>query len=162
MGNATWSSVTRSGKFYHVGTIPNKKSNTYVSDLRMMVTGSAQGFRPICIYGRKARLPLTGELEDDADTWDMLGTNLSVKLPDGGWTTDTSRLILMDRKDFNQLGLGIDDLIDAYIQTVLAVIAIDRMATRLMANGEFDYKLFESLNPDNALMNEIREANGDF
>lgn len=162
VGNATWSSVTRSGKFYHVGTIPNKKSNTYVSDLRMMVTGSAQGFRPICIYGRKARLPLTGELEDDADTWDMLGTNLSVKLPDGGWTTDTSRLILMDRKDFNQLGLGIDDLIDAYIQTVLAVIAIDRMATRLMANGEFDYKLFESLNPDNALMNEIREANGDF
>lgn len=92
----------------------------------------------------------------------MLGTNLSVKLPDGGWTTDTSRLILMDRKDFNQLGLGIDDLIDAYIQTVLAVIAIDRMSTRLMASGEFDYKLFESLNPDNALMNEIREANGDF
>lgn len=39
VGNATWSSVTRSGKFYHVGTIPNKKSNTYVSDLRMMVTG---------------------------------------------------------------------------------------------------------------------------
>ncbi|KAI8355173.1 hypothetical protein BD560DRAFT_407376 [Blakeslea trispora] len=162
VGNASWSSVTTAGKFYHVGTIPNKKSNTYVSDLRMMVTGSAQGFRPICIYGRKARLPLAGDLPPDANTWDMLGTNLSVKLPDGGWTTDTSRLILMDRKDFNQLGLGIDDLIDAYIQTVLAVIAIDRMATRLMAKGEFDYSLFESLNPDNALMNEIRQANEDF
>ncbi|KAG2197013.1 hypothetical protein INT46_005275 [Mucor plumbeus] len=162
VGNASWSSVTTAGKFYHVGTIPNKKSNTYVSDLRMMVTGSEHGFRPICIYGRKARLPLTGDLKPDANTWDMLGTNLSVKLPDGGWTTDTSRLILMDRKDFNQLGLGIDDLIDAYIQTVLAVIAIDRMATRLMANGEFDYSLFESLNPDNALMDEIREANEDF
>lgn len=93
------------------------------------------------------------------DTWDMLGTNLSVKLPDGSWTTDTSRLILMDRKDFNQLGLGIDDLIDAYIQTVLAVIAIDRMASRLMANGNFDYQLFESLNPDNALLSEIKQAN---
>ncbi|KAI8375364.1 hypothetical protein EDC96DRAFT_496958 [Choanephora cucurbitarum] len=162
VGNASWSSVTTAGKFYHVGTIPNKKSNTYVSDLRMMVTGSAQGFRPICIYGRKARLPLAGDLPPDANTWDMLGTNLSVKLPDGGWTTDTSRLILMDRKDFNQLGLGIDDLIDAYIQTVLAVIAIDRMAIRLMAEGEFDYSLFESLNPDNALMNEIRQANEDF
>jgi hypothetical protein len=89
----------------------------------------------------------------------MLGTNLSVKLPDGSWTTDTSRLILMDRKDFNQLGLGIDDLIDAYIQTVLAVIAIDRMASRLMANGNFDYQLFESLNPDNALLSEIKQAN---
>jgi hypothetical protein len=39
VGNASWSSVTTAGKFYHVGTIPNKKSNTYVSDLRMMVTG---------------------------------------------------------------------------------------------------------------------------
>ncbi|KAL0090961.1 hypothetical protein F4703DRAFT_1903512 [Phycomyces blakesleeanus] len=162
VGNASWSSMSRTGRFYHVGTIPNKKSNTYVSDLRMMVTGSESGFRPICIYGRKARLPLTSKLEPDANTWDMLGTNLSVKLPDGGWTTDTSRLILMDRKDFNQLGLGIDDLIDAYIQTVLAVIGIDRMAVRLMANGKFDYLLFQSLNPDNALLKEIREANEDF
>lgn len=92
----------------------------------------------------------------------MLGTNLSIKLPEGGWTTDTSRLLLMDRKDFNQLGLGIDDLIDAYIQTVLSVVAIDRMATRLMASGSFDYQLFQSLNPDNALLNEIKEANDDF
>lgn len=92
----------------------------------------------------------------------MLGTNLSIKLPDGGWTTDTSRLILMDRKDFNQLGLGMDDLIDAYIQTVLAVIAIDKMSDRLMANGKFDYQLFRSLNPDEALLQEIKEANHDF
>ncbi|KAG1050014.1 hypothetical protein G6F43_007685 [Rhizopus delemar] len=162
VGNASWSSVTRAGKFFHVGTIPNKKSNTFVSDLRMMVAGSKEGFKPICIYGRKARLPLQGELKEDANTWDMLGTNLSIKLPNGGWTTDTARLILMDRKDFNQLGLGIDDLIDAYIQTVLAVIAIDRMASRLMANGNFDYQLFQSLNPDNALLNEIKEANEDF
>ncbi|CAO3598726.1 unnamed protein product [Absidia cylindrospora] len=161
VGNASWSSVTRTGKFYHVGTIPNKKSNTYVSDLRMMVTGSSQGFRPICIYGRKARQPLTGELDPHANTWDMLGTNLSLKQPDGGWTTDTSRLILMDRKDFNQLGLGIDDLIDAYIQTVLAVTAIDRMSMRLMENNTFDHQLFRSLNPDDALLHEIMEANED-
>ncbi|KAI8981120.1 hypothetical protein BDB01DRAFT_795482 [Pilobolus umbonatus] len=162
VGNASWSSVTQTGKFFHVGTIPNKKNSTYVSDLRMMVTGSENGFRPICIYGRKARLPLATELKSDEKTWDMLGTNLSIKLPDGGWTTDTSRLILMDRKDFNQLGLGIDDLIDAYIQTVMAVIAIDRMAIKLMPDGKFDYQLFESLNPDNALMKEIQEANEQF
>lgn len=95
------------------------------------------------------------------DTWDMLGTNLSIKLPDGKWTTDTSRLILMDRRDFNQLGLGIDDLIDAYIQTVLAVIAINKMAERLMAQGKFDHELFRSLNPDDALIREIQEANLD-
>ncbi|KAI8337923.1 hypothetical protein BC941DRAFT_352162 [Chlamydoabsidia padenii] len=162
VGNASWSSITRNGQYYHVGTIPDKKSNTFVSDFRVMVAGSSRGFRPICIYGRKARLPLTGTLNPEVHTWDMLGTNLSVKLPHGGWTTDTSRLILMDRKDFNQLGLGIDDLIDAYIQTVLSVIAIDRMSIRLMENGDFDYQLFQSLNPDNALLDEIKEANNDF
>ena len=33
----------------------------------------------------------------------MLGTNLSVK-ENGEWKTETNRLLLMDRKDFNKLG----------------------------------------------------------
>ena len=100
----------------------------------------------------------------------MLGTNLSVKVDDE-WTTEAQRLLLMDRKDFNQLGIGVDDLIDAYIQTVLSVIAIDKMAQRLMKDArpalphdpryptyglkEFDFELFEALNPDKALLSEI-------
>ena len=91
----------------------------------------------------------------------MLGTNLSVKVDDN-WTTEAQRLLLMDRKDFNQLGLGIDDLIDAYIQTVLSVIAIDKMSRRLMKETdggvEFDMELFSALNPDNALISEILEG----
>lgn len=96
----------------------------------------------------------------------MLGTNLSIKKDDGNWASESQRLLLMDRKDFNILGIGIDDLIDAYIQTVLSVIAIDRMCGRLMksvegsdgAHGsltEFNYELFEALNPDKALLEEI-------
>jgi len=46
----------------------------------------------------------------------------------------------MDRKDFNTLGIGIDDLIDAYVQTVLSVVAIDKMCSRLMK----DRKLFSN------------------
>ncbi|ORY99208.1 hypothetical protein BCR43DRAFT_471833 [Syncephalastrum racemosum] len=162
VGNASWSSMTRTGKFFHVGTIPNKKNNTYVSDLRMMVAADEQGFRPVCIYGRKARRPLPTHLDPHEDTWDMLGTNLSVKLPDdNGWTTDTDRLILMDRRDFNQLGIGVDDLIDAYIQTVLSVIAIDKMSDVLMKGGRFNHQLFQDLNPDNALIREIHQANPD-
>ena len=106
----------------------------------------------------------------------MLGTNLSVKIDDE-WTTEAQRLLLMDRKDFNQLGIGIDDLIDAYIQTVLSVIAIDKMCKRLMKDNEkleapgggnqkdercpwfdekvFDFELFAALNPDKALLSEI-------
>ena len=33
--------------------------------------------------------------------------------------SDTNRLVLMDRRDFNKLGVGLDDMIEAYIQTVL-------------------------------------------
>ncbi|KAJ3288746.1 hypothetical protein HDU76_007629 [Blyttiomyces sp. JEL0837] len=173
VGNASWSSITRAGKFYHVGTIPNKKNHTFVSDLRMMVTANNNGFRPVAIYARRARKPLLANLEDDPSitSWEMLGTNLSVKVEDE-WTTEAQRLLLMDRKDFNQLGIGIDDLIDAYIQTVLSVIAIDKMAKRLMKDNHdgrvpmdpkypwynqnvFDFELFEALNPDVALLQEI-------
>ena len=88
----------------------------------------------------------------------MLGTNLSVKDENGNWATETNRLLLMDRKDFNQLGLGLDDLIDAYIQTILSVVAIDNMAQRLMAPGRFDLNLFAQLNPDQALLREIVDS----
>ncbi|KAI8602667.1 hypothetical protein EDD21DRAFT_303400 [Dissophora ornata] len=163
VGNASWSSITRHGKFYHVGTIPNKKNNTFVTDLRMMVAGNKDGFRPICIYARRARKPLIRYLEDDPSTtsWEMLGTNLSVKSPTGEWSTEAARLLLMDRKDFNQLGLGVDDMIDAYIQTVLSVIAIDKMCQRLMRDNvdgsgqTFDMELFKALNPDSVLWQEI-------
>ncbi|KAF9187057.1 hypothetical protein BGZ51_001578 [Haplosporangium sp. Z 767] len=161
VGNASWSSMTRHGKFYHVGTIPNKKNNTFVNDLRMMVAGNNNGFRPICIYARRARKPLIRHLEDDPSmtSWEMLGTNLSVKSATGEWSTEAARLLLMDRKDFNQLGLGVDDMIDAYIQTVLSVIAIDKMCQRLMGHDpsgqSFDMELFKALNPDSVLWQEI-------
>ena len=165
VGNASWSSITRTGRFYHVGTIPNKKNQTFVSDLRMMIISTESGFMPVACYARKARLPLVKSLEDDPNisSWEMLGTNLSVKLGDNSWGSESSRLLLMDRKDFNSLGIGIDDLIDAYIQTVLSVIAIDKMAKRLVSKKkdgteEFDFHLFETLNPDPALLAEIKSC----
>jgi hypothetical protein len=51
-------------------------------------------------------------------SWDYLGTNLSFKLDDDTWSTETNRLLLMDTRDFNRLGVGTDDLIDAYIQVL--------------------------------------------
>ena len=62
----------------------------------------------------------------------------------------------MDRKDFNSLGIGIDDLIEAYIQTVLTIIAIDKMAITLVnKKGQFRSKLFRSLDNDETLVKEI-------
>lgn len=156
IGNAGWSSTTPRGRFYHVGTVPNHHGDIYVSDLRMMVCAGPDGFRPLAIYARRAKDPLTERLQAEKPSWDMLGTNLSFKRPDGLWDTETSRLVLMDSRDFNRLGLGLDELIEAYVQTVMAVVAIDRMSEQLFnSRGRFRMKLFQSLNDDPRLLREV-------
>ncbi len=156
IGNYQWSSTSSEGKFYHVGTIPNAKGNTFVFDLRMMVSSTKKGIRPLVVYSRRAAKPLVDYIEASSDSWEMLGTNLSVKNPDGGWGSDTNRLLLTDRRDFNKLGIGLDDLIEAYIQTLLSTIAIDKMAQTLTnAKGRFSMRLFKPLNDDKTLVDEI-------
>jgi len=154
VGNAQWSSVTKRGQYYHTGLMPTKKGNIYVADLRMMIRSTPKGYEPISIYARKARIPLSKTIDENTDSWAMLGTNLSVK-KGNAFTTDTNRLMLMDTKDFNKLGLGIDDLIDAYVQTVLSSTAIDSMADMLTPGGSFNRDLFSSLNEDDELLDEI-------
>lgn len=156
IGNYQWSSKGSKGRLYHVGMIPNSKGKTYVADLRMMISSTEAGLRPLCVYARRAAEPLEDLLTEGSDSWDMLGTNLSVKMDDGSWDSDTTRLMLMDRRDFNKLGIGMDDLIEAYIQTVLSTIAIDSMAQTLMnKQGKFRMRLFRALNDDEAFIREI-------
>ncbi|MGB3051782.1 MAG: hypothetical protein WBB42_12335 [Polyangiales bacterium] len=157
IGNYVWSSVERAGRFYHVGTIPDRHGHIYVADLRMMVCGGADGFRPLAVYARRSRKPLPAELDDGQSSWDVLGTNLSERQPDGSWAASTDRLLLMDRRDFNTVGIGADDLIEAYIQTVLATIAIDKMTARLLTQkGGLRRGLFRSLDDDPTLLEEIK------
>jgi hypothetical protein len=156
IGNYAWSSDTSTGRFYHVGTIPNKNGKTHVCDLRMMVSSTPKGIRPLACYSRRAREPLADRLTGTEDSWSMLGTNLSKKLGDNEWGSDVSRLLLMDRRDFNRMGVGLDDLIEAYIQTVLSTVAIDRMAAQLFTKkGKFSMRLFKSLNNDEVLLAEL-------
>ncbi len=157
IGNYNWTSTTASGKLYHVGTIPDQKNHTYVADIRMMVSATDKGIRPLCTYARRSEKPLVDDINDSTNSWEMLGTNLSFKNPDGSWGSDTNRLVLMDRRDFNKLGIGLDDLIEAYIQTVLSMTAIDKMAQALVnKQGKFRMKLFKSLNDDPGLIDEIK------
>lgn len=156
IGNYEWSSVGSNGKYYHVGTIPTTKGETFVTDLRLMISSTKDGIKPLCVYSRRAAKPLADTIEVGADSWSMLGTNLSINEGTNLWSSDTNRLMLMDRRDFNKLGLGLDDLIEAYIQTVLSTIAIDKMCSALYnSKGKFRMKLFKSLNNDITLLNEI-------
>ena len=121
-----------------------------------MVSSSIDGIRPLCTYARRAAKPLVDNIKDSTESWEMLGTNLSIKNTDGTWGSDTNRLVLMDRRDFNKLGIGLDDLIEAYIQTVLSMVAIDKMAKTLInKQGKFRIKLFRSLNDDQSFLDEI-------
>jgi hypothetical protein len=157
IGNSNWSSVTSSGKLYHVGMIPNQKNETYIADIRLMVSATKNGILPLVAYARRAKAPLKDHIDGGSDSWEMLGTNLSFKETDGSWGSDAKRLLLMDRRDFNKLGLGLDDLIEAYIQTVLSTVAIDKMAKTLInTKGVFKYDLFKSLNNDQGLLDEIK------
>tara|TARA_R110002072_G_scaffold64203_2_gene159320 strand:+ start:163605 stop:165041 length:1437 start_codon:yes stop_codon:yes gene_type:complete len=154
IGHYEWSSTSEHGKYFHIGTVPNKKGNIYIADLRMMTYSTPNGFEPCAIYARRARKPLTGECPENS--WEVLGTNLSVKVDENKWDSDTSRLMLMDQKDFNSLGIGTDDLIEAYIQTILTIVAIDKMAQNLInKKGQFRLKLFKSLDNDESLLKEI-------
>jgi len=156
IGNYLWSSNSSQGKFYHVGTIPTNKGFTYVSDTRMMVSATVDGIKPLCVYARRAKDPLLDVIKEGSDSWNMLGTNLSYKTGEGDWGSDSNRLLLMDRRDFNKLGLALDDMIEAYIQTVLSMIAIDNMSQTLInSKGKFRKKLFCSLNNDESLIKEI-------
>ena len=156
VGNLDWSSQTQHGRLYHVGTVPDRKGRIYASDVRFMVGAGVDGFYPLAVYARRARTPLTSRLEGGQDSWSMLGTNLSKQDADGGWTTEPERLLLMDSRDFNRLGVGLDDLTEAYIQTVLAVTAIDEMARRLVnSKGQFRKRFFNTLNPDKSLSDEL-------
>jgi hypothetical protein len=124
-----------------------------------MVCGGADGFRPLAIYARRSRKPLPSVLNEGQSSWDVLGTNLSERQSDGAWSASTDRLLLMDRRDFNMVGIGADDLIEAYIQTVLATIAIDKMtATLLTKKGGLRRGLFRSLDDDETLLEEIRRG----
>jgi hypothetical protein len=159
IGNYVWSSVERAGRFYHVGTIPDRHGHIYVADLRFMVCGGAEGFRPLAVYARRSRKPLPTVLDEAESSWEVLGTNLSERQPDGSWAASTDRLLLMDRRDFNTVGIGADDLIEAYIQTVLAAIAIDKMAVALITQkGSLRRGLFRSLDDDPVLLEEIKRG----
>ncbi len=156
VGNYNWSSVSDEGIFYHVGSMPNKKGLSFVLDFRIMIHSTKNGFRPLSLYSRRAKKALTDYLEEGESSWEILGTNLSIKNKDMSWSSDTSRLLLMERKGFNQLGISVDDLIEGYIQVVLSTIAIDKLADQLKTKkGGLKLKLFKSLNNDQILINEI-------
>ncbi|MDO9552772.1 hypothetical protein [Rhodonellum sp.] len=115
--------------WYHVGTIPDSKGRSFAFDLRLMMHATEEGMRPLAVYSRRSRFPLNTPLPEDMNSWEVYGTNLSVKGEDG-WTYADERLMLFDVRNFGQLGLGIDEMIKGFVQSIMGVYAIDQNARK--------------------------------
>jgi hypothetical protein len=115
--------------WYHVGTIPDSKGRSYAFDLRLMMHATEEGIRPLAVYSRRSGFPLNQPLPENMNSWEVYGTNLSIKGEDG-WTYADERLMLFDVRNFGQLGLGIDELIKGFVQSAMAVYAIDQNAIK--------------------------------
>lgn len=115
--------------WYHVGTIPDNKGRSYAFDLRLMMHATEEGIRPLAVYSRRSGFPLNQPLPENMNSWEVYGTNLSIKGEDG-WTYADERLMLFDVRNFGQLGLGIDELIKGFVQSAMAIYAIDQNAIK--------------------------------
>jgi hypothetical protein len=142
----------------HVGTTPDAQGRRFAVDLRVMVGAAPSGFFPVALYARRARLPLPAQPDPDTGSWEVLGTNLSKRLPDGSWDSETERLLLVDEREWDRLGLGLPELVEAYVQTVACLVAIDELADSLLGPGGrlVRTRLFAQ-NADAALLSEVAD-----
>ena len=111
------------------------------------------------VAGAGAGAAAGGGAKAASASWLQLGTNLSKLTGDLTWSTESERLVIGDARDFATLGLGLDDLIDAFVQSCLAVVAIDDQAASLLnADGSFSREKFAAVNDDPALLAELMTA----
>ncbi|MCC5930616.1 MAG: hypothetical protein JJU28_15325 [Cyclobacteriaceae bacterium] len=116
--------------WYHLGTVPDFKERSYAFDIRMMIHSTSKGFRPLAAYSRRSRYPLNFPPPEGLDSWQIYGTNLSVK-SDSGWEYDDERLLIFDRKNYGALGIGLNELILGFIQSCMAIYAVDQQAKKM-------------------------------
>jgi hypothetical protein len=155
IGKSLWHSQDQKWPQTLIGTVPDQTGKSYAFDLRIMIGSSREGYILLATFARRAKSCLCDEIKTLQNPWDVLGTNLSRKKGDT-WEIETNRLLVMNDKDFAILGLTLDDFIEAFIQTVLAAVAIDQMAQKLITEeGNLNWKLFQQINPDPKFVREI-------
>jgi hypothetical protein len=135
LGNETCSTDR---KKRHRFTRPDHNGNQYIYDLRMMCCSTAAGIVPVSAYARRSRDPVNRKTADpDRDSWNLFGTNISVRNSDGSFGTDPDRLLSLSGEEFPLLQLDLVDLTDAYFQTVFSMVAIDQLAISLSGQKGF-------------------------
>jgi hypothetical protein len=124
----------------------------YVYDIRLVISYTQEGFKPISILSRRAPKPLNPNLDEISDFKEMLLTNLSS-------CEDPNRFILYDQKTVDLLGITLQDLIECYVQAVLATVSVDSLCKDMVKDGKFDINSFSELNSDKKIVEELEKLN---
>lgn len=135
----------------------------YAYSFRIVACNSPTGFKMITICCARAPAPFAknGEAAEIAPNAllnkirtvhenDVYITNIGPN-PNG-----EERSFYVDDAGMKGMGIGMDDVIDGFMQTVYSIHAIDNMCKKLtMEDGELNMQLLTELNPDPQLLAEV-------
>jgi hypothetical protein len=150
VGLKSWLKNGADNRYFHIGTnLPDRK----VFDLRMCIAYTKDGYRPSSMFSRTSKEALNENYDEINNFKNVLLTNI------GDALDLNNQIVILDDNGFKRLGLDFNDVIDGFIQTVLAAVAVDKMACRLMEKGSFNFDLFIELNHDYQLYDELKSFN---
>lgn len=139
----------------------NLNNQLYASTVRIIACSDPSGFKMTAIRAARAARPFTSIrseenklLTDSIETLDEDAyiTNL------GTTGRSESRAIIIDDAAMDALAIGIDDVVDGFMQTVFSIHAIEDMCKRFTTkDGELNLELLKELNPDPQLLAELIE-----
>jgi len=142
-------------RYTHVGYVGPDHSK-YAYSLRMIVTDSPTGYKLICICGARASMPFYRGRADVVDEQSDLSyiTNIVPKELEG-----MERDIPASEDGVKRMGFTVDNVVDAYLQSVMCMLAIDQVCQNLFReDGCLDLELLKKLCPDPQLLSEVKEC----
>lgn len=133
-------------------------NHLYACTIRIIACSLPSGFKMTAIRGARAPEPFASICsETNRSPTSTKTLNEDAYITNIG-TDDrsASRLVILDDAAMRGLAIGIDDIVDGFIQTVFSIHAIDAMCKRLTtSDGELNLQLLKELNPDPQLLAEL-------
>lgn len=114
------------------------RHEVYAYDLRVVILSTMGGYRPLMVYGRRARVPLAAcyNFQHAATILDgILKVNIAVPTA-SGFELQTDRLMLADEAGWRAMGLDLSEMRRAVVSSILATAAVDRFGMPLADTGE--------------------------
>jgi len=142
-------------RYTHVGYVGPDHSK-YAHSPRMIATDSTIRYKLICICGARASVPFYRGRTDVVDELSDLSYMTNIGLIDLG---GIDRDIPASDDGMKRMGFTVDDVVDAYFQSIMCVLAIDQVCQHLFReDGCLDLELLKKLYPEPALLCEVKEC----